>query len=171
MRAVAPADKRSPPPRWAVRAVQLSDVEALVYDCWGDRPYQTIYEMVTSIQRMQDERRGVGLVACVPHLPLACAYAQLLTWATSHGDRRNGEITDVIVAQAWRRRGIASTLVRHLIRAAGLLRVHQLEIGVYQSNHSALLLYQRLGFVIWRETLTHSDDGPQPAYYLRMLLP
>ena len=68
----------------------------------------------------------------------------------------DAHVTDVAVASAWRRRGVATRLVAELCRrmeADGAVAV-TLEVGA--GNGAAQALYRRLGFVV---------EGRRPTYY------
>jgi ribosomal protein S18 acetylase RimI-like enzyme len=80
------------------------------------------------------------------------------------------EVRDVSVAEAFRRRGVATAVMRALedeTRSAGLRRIG-LAVGIGDEAAPARALYERLGyrdahgpFVIG--TVLHGDDGPFPV--------
>jgi len=70
-----------------------------------------------------------------------------------------GYVTDVLVAERMRRRGVATALLHdaaQISRAAGLLR---LVLHVHPSNVAALRLYDKLGFERGEDTETTVELG------------
>lgn len=109
--------------------------------------------------------KALGLVA-VPdqHDDYPIAYGQITCWP------RVAEISDLIVAEAWRGQGIGSALIESLIAAAGHWPVTAVEIGVALSNPRALDLYKRLGFSFGRTLTLDLGHGAEPVLYLNKLL-
>jgi ribosomal-protein-alanine N-acetyltransferase len=68
------------------------------------------------------------------------------------------EILNVAVAPAWRRRGAAKAMLRHVLAALEERGVTEVFLEVRQSNVAALSLYRDLGFRV---------AGMRPAYYRR----
>ncbi|MBQ3104945.1 MAG: ribosomal protein S18-alanine N-acetyltransferase [Lachnospiraceae bacterium] len=58
-----------------------------------------------------------------------------------------GEITNVVVAPAFQRRGIAYSMIRELMRRGRQMGAGSFTLEVRQSNHAAIGLYEKLGFV------------------------
>ena len=58
-----------------------------------------------------------------------------------------GHITNVAVAKAFRRKGIAAALVENFIRLAEEKRLVFITLEVRESNHGAISLYEKKGFV------------------------
>jgi ribosomal protein S18 acetylase RimI-like enzyme len=58
-----------------------------------------------------------------------------------------GHIEDVIVAPAYRRRGVGEALVRHVVTAAGELGLSRLELNALCDNTLARTMYEKIGFV------------------------
>lgn len=87
-------------------------------------------------------------------------------------------VNTVAVDPALRRRGLASTLMAHVLREAVRLGAVHATLEVRRSNEAALQLYQRLGFVVeavrpryytspeedalilWRRNLKPADSSP-----------
>ncbi len=65
-------------------------------------------------------------------------------------------INNVAVGPAWRRRGVARSLLVHVLNAAVELGATRATLEVRRSNDAALGLYRALGFEI---------AGSRPAYY------
>ncbi|MBB5017046.1 ribosomal protein S18 acetylase RimI-like enzyme [Chitinivorax tropicus] len=67
-----------------------------------------------------------------------------------------GQIMDIFIAPAYRRQGLAGTLfadMRHHLATQG---IHELVLDVYDYNQEAKRLYQRLGFIPIKQTLSLS---------------
>ena len=63
------------------------------------------------------------------------------------------EIADVWVEPHFRRRGIATALVKHCERECSMRGVDEVRLSVYAINDSALALYQSLGYDVSSYTL------------------
>ena len=87
---------------------------------------------------------------------------QIARWA------RVGEISDLIVAEAWRDQGIGTALIRYLLDIAQQKGLRQVEIGAQESNRGALKLYRRLGFVDQRQVTMQLSGGPQSVIMLSL---
>lgn len=64
------------------------------------------------------------------------------TW----NDNWYGHIEDVIVDPAYRRRGVAEALVRHIAAAAAELGLSRLELNALNENTGARKMYEKIGF-------------------------
>ncbi|MFQ6052234.1 MAG: ribosomal protein S18-alanine N-acetyltransferase [Candidatus Hydrothermarchaeota archaeon] len=71
--------------------------------------------------------------------------------------RDRAHLLKLAVDPAWRRKGIATTLVLHIIEELKSLNVRSLKLEVRESNLAARILYKSLGFVETRKI---------PRYYL-----
>jgi len=65
----------------------------------------------------------------------------------------HGWIEDVVVDEAYRRRGIGEALSKAVLQAAGEAGVHTLSLTSRPARKAANRLYQRLGFVRWKTNL------------------
>jgi len=74
-----------------------------------------------------------------------------------------GEISDLWVDDYYRNRGIGTQIIRELAKIARSHHLHIIEIGVKDDNHGAMRLYERLGFMAYRQI----DSPTQPITYLR----
>jgi ribosomal-protein-alanine N-acetyltransferase len=72
--------------------------------------------------------------------PTIAGYA--ICWAVTE----QGELGNIAVAPAWRRRGIARLLLQEVIEAMRALRVRDLFLEVRTSNTGAQDLYREFGF-------------------------
>ncbi len=87
---------------------------------------------------MMDQGRALGIVAVCDGDVIA--YGQITLWP------HTAEISDLIVTELWRSKGIGTLLIHRLIEAARDWQMPLVEIGVALDNPRALALYQRLGF-------------------------
>lgn len=65
-------------------------------------------------------------------------------------------INNLAVTPGWRRQGVASELLAHVLSEGGQLGVRRATLEVRRSNQPALQLYERFGF---------SVAGVRPGYY------
>ncbi len=98
---------------------------------------------------------------------LCCDYAVYVVARDGDEDRltacagvRNmcgdGDITNVMVDEAYRRRGIAEHLLRYLMKEGEAIGVRNFTLEVRRSNIPAIRLYEKLGFV---------SEGVRPGFY------
>lgn len=69
-----------------------------------------------------------------------------------------GEITNVAVAPAFRRKGIGRKLMEHLLKEAVALGVGDCTLEVRAGNRPAICLYESLGF---------KSEGIRPGFYTK----
>ncbi len=67
-----------------------------------------------------------------------------------------GEITNVAVAEKFRRRGIGRALMEYMLKEAALLGMESMTLEVRVSNIPAISLYESLGF---------QGEGVRPGFY------
>ena len=121
-----------------------------------------------------DELRGV--VEATSLLPLASDPDMKSLFNTSQivvaeeagrvvgfGGNHGSFITWLFVNPEFRRRGVATALVRHMV--AGL--EPPVTLNVASQNVAARALYQRLGFKVERELMSHFQGKPCSLYKLR----
>ncbi len=158
-----PLAARQPDPQINIRTVALRDVDALLRRCWpkGHRP--AIQRLVTRAERMAEQSYGRGLVAVDDDG--AYAYSQITCWP------RCCEISDLIVSEPMRRRGVGTTLIQHLVQTARSLHVTCIEIGAAVDNPGAASLYHRLGFQDSYTVRLTLDRGEVEVVYMRLDLP
>lgn len=128
-------------------------------------------ETITGIQfqEMVDLELNCGLKPFPPEV-LAANIECEETWAAMDGDHVAGFITvsseegyfnddlfifNINVGSAWRRRGIATALIRNAIARHPECRTMSLDVAL--TNAKAMSLYEKLGF---RRTDTPSMNGP-----------
>lgn len=153
-----------PDDRWAIRPVVRGDLPALVETCWSDRNPMLVEQFIIRIQKLQQQGRGLGIVALHPATQTAIAYGQVLRLRHAY------EISDLIVTPSQRGRGIGKGLIQYLTRTVHGWGGDLLEIGVAADNLSALALYRRLGFHDHRTVLVSGARGKEAILYLRLLL-
>src|SRR5690606_24363588 len=88
-------------------------------------------------------------------------YGQIVKW----GDK--AEISDLIIAEAYRSQGLGTQLIRHLLQHAANLPVNRAEIGVAASNRGAYRLYQQLGFEDAYTMLMDLGHGLEKVIYMQ----
>lgn len=135
-----PLALQPPDSRWHLRPVRMADIDALQTNCWLDRSFLSLYNLVSRAIVLAKENNGLGVVF-VDDENIVQGYGQLTTWPHC------AEITDLVVAQAYRSRGIGTTIIQYLMRVAREMEVGCVEIGAALDNPRALALYRRLGFV------------------------
>jgi ribosomal protein S18 acetylase RimI-like enzyme len=145
-----------------LRPVEAADAGALQAACWPGRPLDIIILRLEDVIRRRRNGMAWGAVAAVEGTPVA--YGQLARW------NHTAEISDLIVADGWRCRGIGTALIHHLLGIARQEGLPEVEIGVALCNAQALALYRRLGFEEKRRVVLQLDGGPEPALYLAMRL-
>lgn len=115
-----------------VREEQLSRIAEIERECfsvpWTER----------MLRSQLDGERGVFLAACEGGTVLG--YAGLIYVLDE------GYISNVAVAPAHRRRGVADALMEALIRRARTLKLAFLTLEVRETNASAIALYFKHGF-------------------------
>jgi ribosomal protein S18 acetylase RimI-like enzyme len=123
-----------------IRPVRISDTSALHENCWPERTYEEVYQLVRRAQQIAGQGRGLGIVALGEDGASVIGYGQLTAWPNC------GELSDLVVTPAYRGRGLGTTLIQYLTRAAREMHLPCVEIGAVVSNQRALALYRRLGF-------------------------
>ncbi|KUJ82651.1 N-acetyltransferase [Microbulbifer flavimaris] len=71
--------------------------------------------------------------------------------------KRYGEITDLAVAEGFRRRGIAKLLIEKVEEYVSSLGVFTLQVSALAKNFAALSLYEETGFGAYEVTLIKYD--------------
>ena len=148
-----------------IRPARLEDAEALQRGCYSGTALEDVRDYLAWCLRQGEKGRIVRLVAEVDGR--AVANAQLTVW----GER--GEIGSLVVAQAFRRRGLARQLVTALIAQGRRRGLANLEISVRQSQPHILEFYRQMGF----ETVEAQKNGlshpacSEPIVQLWMRLP
>lgn len=141
-----------------LRFSRPEDAHDLQETCWPDRSERSVEMRLSDMALRQERGVAWGLVAVVEGRGVA--YGQLARWL------QGGEISDVIVSEPLRGRGIGRALVTRLVDLAREKSLPEVEIGAAEDNTRALKLYRSLGFVERRHMTLDLGDGPEPVVYL-----
>ncbi len=76
-----------------------------------------------------------------------------------HRTRRSGRIYTLAIDPDCQGRGIGRLLADHLLRTFKRLKVRHVYLEVRTSNHRAIALYEKLGFVKVRDLPGYYEDG------------
>jgi len=156
-----PLALRPPDSPLTMRPVRLSDAEPLRDHCWPERPFAAVYQLVMRARQNALQGRGVGVVV-VDKVDGVMGYGQLTLWPGC------GEISDLVVAPPFRRRGVGTAIVQYLARAAREMHISCIEIGAALSNPGAVALYRRLGFADDHTVWLNLGEGREPVLFLRL---
>ena len=114
------------------------------HDAWTEEDFReslccdyAVYVVARAIEDEADDRMAV-----------ACAGVRNMC-----GD---GDITNVMVDEAYRRQGIAEGLLKYLFEEGRKIGVRSFTLEVRCSNTAAIKLYEKLGFV---------SEGIRPGFY------
>ncbi|HEX2621399.1 MAG TPA: GNAT family N-acetyltransferase [Phototrophicaceae bacterium] len=160
----SPLALNAPSTSFLIRPVTPQDAEPLQQNCWTTRSTAGIIHLINRAQQNTRRKRGLGAVVIEPETGLPLGFGQLILWSEC------GEISDLIVAESQRRRGIGTAIIQYLIQYAREINLSCVEIGVALSNPNALRLYRYLGF---KDNYTLSLDignGTEPILYLKLLV-
>jgi ribosomal protein S18 acetylase RimI-like enzyme len=138
------------------------ELNRLEYGISGDRKTdeETALACVAEAENLVTEGDSVILVALEDGTP-----AGLMIWAFGNDDifieetvREFGRVSDIVVAEAYRGRGIGRALLTEaesLTRSRGLRR---LRLSVLAGNRNALAAYERFGFKHYSSTMIKELD-------------
>lgn len=138
-------------PDLILRLVQIEDVPALKHTCWPEMSLEAVRAKIAGIIARCERGLAWGLVALAEGS--AVGYGQLTRWG------RRGEISDLVVGEAWRGQGIGTAIVQRLLEIAREQGIGEVEIGAASSNPRAAALYRRLGFEEKRRLLLELGNG------------
>lgn len=144
---------------YTLRPARPDDADGIHRALWPDHPPADVADRVYRAVAFAHQRRGAVLIA-TDSLGVA-GYGQLTVWP------RVCEISDLIVREDRRGRGIGTALIHALIEVGRHARP-VVEIGVALSNPRALALYCRLGFREARQITLNISGEPEPVLYLTM---
>lgn len=149
-------------PAWfVVRSVRLEDTPLLKPACFPAGSIDAVDELVRRATDLSRRGRGMGVVAENGDI---LGYGQVTLWP------RIAEISDLVVAESYRRQGIGTAIIHTLIDKVRAWHVSHVEIGAALSNTQAIRLYRRLGFRDQRIILLNLTGQPEPVMYLKMEL-
>lgn len=144
---------------YSIRQVSVKDADRLHQTCWPHWSVDSIAELLLRVEKLTQQGRGYGIIALNAEVGIL-GYGQLTVWP------RTTEISDLIVAPAYRNQGIGTAIICALIEKVYAWGLSQVEIGAALSNPRALLLYRRLGFQEDRTIGLDLGDGYEPVMYL-----
>jgi ribosomal-protein-alanine N-acetyltransferase len=81
-----------------------------------------------------------------------------------------GELGDLAVQSAWRRRGVASALIEAVVREAAERGATEIYLEVRESNEAARGLYERHGFEVINQRTRYYSDPVEDALVMRLVL-
>ena len=149
---------------FVLRPARIKDAEALWQNCFSENTLDQTREYLAWCLRQVEKGRVVRLVAEADGQ--AVANAQL----TLRRDR--AEIGSLVVAEGYRRRGIATALVAALTEEARKRGVRRLEIGARASEPAVIALYRRWGFTPGpKKELPQLASGTRVLYLIKKLNP
>jgi ribosomal-protein-alanine N-acetyltransferase len=141
----------------SIRPAQLDDADALHRHCYPAQVLEDVRDYLAWCLRQADKGRIVRLVAEVDGQ--AVGNAQLTVWGSE------GEIGSLVVAEGYRRRGLAKRLLAELIAEARQRDLAALEIRVCECQPAILAFYERLGFCRMEQPGEFFKHNPQAAQY------
>lgn len=159
-----PLALQPPPESISMRPARTTDTDPLRMNCWPNRPFLTIYNLITRATRNAAEGRGLGLVV-VGENDVPLAYGQYSMWPTC------AEISDLVVAEPLRGQGVGTALIQMLVKRARAQGAKAFEIGVTLDNTRAAALYRRLGFEDSHTVMMVLEQGKEQILFLRLDLP
>lgn len=158
-----PLALQAPSTSFTLRPVRLTDTESLHTNCWSERSYLTVHNVIKRALRYVLEKRGVGVV-CVGSDNRVCGYGQMVMWPTC------AEISDLIVAEDYRGQGLGTAIIQTLVHEAVRMGAEEVEIGATLNNPRAAALYRRLGFQDSHTVTLNLDHGKENVQFLRLTL-
>lgn len=141
-----------------IRLVQATDIAQLQASCWPAFAPAYTEDLVKRALLLYDKQRGGGFVALADEVVVG--FGMLNIWASI------GEISDLIVYEPFRGKGIGSCLIAQMCSLALDFGLVDIEIGAFSDNIDALRLYEHLGFVRHRTLIVQSGKSPQIIIYL-----
>jgi len=145
-----------------IRPARLEDAASLHAHCYPEADPDDVRDYLAWCLRSSQKKRIVRLVAEVDGLVVG--NAQLTEW------NDKGEIGSLVVAKAYRRKGLARRLIEALIDEGGRRGLTDLEIAASERQPHLLAFYRRLGFHPVEGTkkeLSHSAS-PEPIVLQRI---
>lgn len=100
------------------------------------------------------ERRGWSRVAVATSDRMVLGF--IVYWVVD----RELHLLNLATRPAWRRRGVARSMIEHMLAEAHRLELWQVVLEVRESNDAALNLYENFGFTrIGRRSRYYADNG------------
>jgi ribosomal protein S18 acetylase RimI-like enzyme len=135
-----------------IRPARLEDAGALRRHCYPDHGLEDVQDYLAWCLRQAEKGRILRLVAEVAGQVVG--NAQLTVWG------REGEIGSLVVAEEYRRQGLASQLLTQLVAEARKRDLVALEIRVCACQPAILAFYERVGFQRVAQPVAPGQDGP-----------
>lgn len=152
-----------PNPNISVRPVRLADMTGLRQWCWPDRSYDQVYRFISFATQLTKAGRGQGFTVLAPDQQTPYGYGQVTGWRTW------AEISDLIITEGQRSKGLGTALIQTLVQyARKKMQAEGVEIGAALSNPGAVALYQRLGFQRSYTKMMDVGNGAETVVYLRL---
>ena len=150
-------------PHIITRPLTGDDAPALQAACWPALSVaQARQRVARALARARRDRAWPVVGLCEGRV---VGFGQLVRW------RGGVEVGDLVVGSLWRRRGVGTAIVTHLLDLAREWGFAWVEVGVAESNAPACALYRRLGFNRReRRLLLDLGQGPEPIIYLSQVL-
>ncbi len=147
-----------------IRPARLEDADSLHRHCYPEASVDDVRDYLAWCLRQAEKGRLVRLVAEVEGQ--AVGNVQLTVWG------QEGEIGSLVVAEAFRRQGVARRLLTELIGEAQRRGLKALEISAAEGDQAVQAFYQRLGFRPLSDTKKRLSRSisPEPIVHLRMQL-
>jgi ribosomal-protein-alanine N-acetyltransferase len=122
------------------------------------------YEELFRVSKGQSSERvaWVGDDESAPH--------EVLAFLVAHKVDAEWELENIVVAEAARRQGIGTRLLRELIAHARAEHGNQILLEVRESNQSARALYRRAGFQETGLRKSYYSDPPEDAILYHLSL-
>ena len=134
-----------------IRPARLDDARALQRYCYMDQALEDVEDYLSWCLRQAEKGRIVRLVAEVAGQVVG--NAQLTVWG------REGEIGSLVVAEEYRRQGLASQLLTRLVAEARERELVALEIRACEYQPSIIAFYERMGFQRLAQPGASGQDG------------
>ena len=141
----------------SIRPARLDDADALHRHCYPDQALEDVQDYLAWCLRQAEKGWIVRLVAEVDRQVVG--NAQLTVWGLE------GEIGSLVVAEGYRRRGLATRLLAELITEAGQRNLAALEIRARECQPAILAFYERLGFCRVEQPERLSVHDPKAVQY------
>ena len=151
---------------YSMRPVCRDDVDGLRRVCWAGKSVSYCADRTRRVMQSYVRRQGLGVIVLDETRQRIIAYGQIMRLA------KRVEISDLIVAQAYRGQGVGTAMIQYLIQEMRRLQtLCCVEIGVLVSNTRALALYRRLGFVDSYQLSLRINKAHELVQYLRLTIP
>lgn len=134
-----------------IRPARLDDARPLQRHCYPNHALEDVQDYLSWCLRQAEKGRIVRLVAEVDGQSVG--NAQLTVWG------REGEIGSLVVADGYRRQGLATQLLARLVAEARQRDLIALEISVCECQPAILAFYERLGFHRVVQSGASGQDG------------